>query len=305
VKYQWASAVAFNPGGRKAVKPYASGGLGYAVLFLLLLLGGSTDAKAIAADESALQADHQFVYAASKGDSGILGKLLDGEFTWTDTEGRTLTRAQTLSAIPTPALGDEQGATTKRQSHGQVEAIVVGREKTYVLQIWAKRGPAWGLLLVHEVALGRPGGAGDSEQHECENPCKSIPYKAKNELEQSLLASWEELETAVAARDSLAWAPHIASEFTMLGSTNDHPLTKADRVSTLNLQKQTGRGALPPPVVSLQLFAFADTVVMTSVHQPYTGKPIRASRVWIKRDGRWQMSLSFQTTIDSAASKGG
>lgn len=287
------------------MKPYASGGLGCAVLFLGLLLGGSTGAKAAAADESALQADHQFVRAANKGDSGILGKLLDGEFTWTDTEGRTLTRAQTLSAMPTPALGDEAGATTKRQSHGQVEAIMVGREKTYVLRIWAKRGAAWGLLLVHEVALGRPGGAGDSEQHECENPCKSIPYKAKNESEQSLLTSWEELETAVAARDSFAWAPHIASEFTMLGSTNDHPLTKADRLSTLNLQKQTGRGALPPPVVSLQLFEFADTVVMTSVHQPYTGKAIRVSRLWIKRDGRWQMSLSFQTTIDSAASKGG
>jgi len=29
------------------------------------------------------------------------------------------------------------------------------------------------------------------------------------------------------------------------------------------------------------------------------------SRVWIKRDGKWQMSLSFQTTIESAATKGG
>ena len=287
------------------MRPYASCGLGCAILFCGLLLGGSNGARAAAAEESALQADHEFVRAANKGDAGALSKLLDGEFTWTDTEGRTLTRVQTLSAMPTPALGNEEGATAKRQSHGQVEAILVGREKTYVLRIWAKRGAAWGLLLVHEVALGRPSGAGDSEQHACDNPCKSIPYKAKNESEQALLASWEELETAVAEHDSFGWAPHIASEFTMLGSANDHPLTKADRISTLNLQKQTGRGAVPPPVVSLQLFEFGDTVVMTSVHQPYTGKAIRVSRVWIKRDGKWQMSLSFQTTIESAAAKGG
>lgn len=281
-------------------------GLGFTTAVFGLVLWAWTGEMARAAEESAaVQADHEFVRAANKGDAAAAGKLLDGEFTWTDTEGRTLTRAQVLPTMPTPALGNEEGANVRHQLHGQMEAMMVGREKTYVLRIWVKRGTAWSLLLVHEVALGRPSAAGDSEQHECENPCKSIPYKAKNETEQALLKSWEELETAVAAHDSFAWAPHIASEFTMLGSTNDHPLTKADRISTLNLQKQTGRGALPPPVVSVQLFEFADAVVMTSLHQPYTGKPIRVSRVWIKRDGKWMMALSFQTTVEAAAAKDG
>jgi len=61
---------------------------------------------------------------------------------------------------------------------------------------------------------------------------------------------------------------------------------------------------LPPPVVFVQLFEFGDTVVMTSVHQPYSGKPVRVSRLWVKRDGKWMMSLSFQTTIEAATAKG-
>jgi len=30
---------------------------------------------------------------------------------------------------------------------------------------------------------------------------------------------------------------------------------------------------------------------------------VRVSRLWIKRDGKWMMSLSFQTTIEAAAAK--
>jgi hypothetical protein len=259
---------------------------------------------ASAVADPALQADHEFVRAASQRDAAAAGRLLDNDFSWTDSQGRVLARAQVLSAMPTLALGNEDGMTVKRQSRPQVEAFLVGREKNYVLRIWVKRAATWSLLVVHEVALGQPAPPADSEQHECENPCRSIPYKPKNETEQAVLASWEELESAVATRDSFAWSPHIASEFTMLGSSNDHPLTKADRVSTLNLQRQTGRGALPSPVVFLQLFAFGDSVVMTSVHQPYAGKPVRVSRLWIKRDEKWMMSLSFQTTIEAAAGRG-
>ena len=285
------------------MRSLAPSGLGVRVVFGGLLLWASVYSPAAAAEDPALQADHEFVRAASKGDAAAVGKLLDNDFTWTDPQGRVLARAQVLNSLPTPALGNEAAVTVKRQSHPQVEAFLLGREKTYILRIWVKRTAAWSLLVVHEVALGRPAPAADSEQHACDNPCKSVPYKPKNETEQAVLSSWEELETAVATRDSFAWAPHIASEFTMLGSTNDHPLTKADRVSTLNLQHQTGRGALPPPVVFLQFFEFGDTVVMISVHQPYAGKPVRVSRLWIKRDGKWMMSLSFQTTIEAAAAR--
>jgi hypothetical protein len=235
-----------------------------------------------------------------------VGKFLDAEFTWTNTEGRTYSRADVLSSLPKPALGGEAGVNQLRQIHSQVNAIMTDRDKIHVLRLWVKRGPAWRLLIYQEVVLGHQGGGtADAGARECENPCKTVPYKPKSEAEQAVLTSWQALEAAVATHDSFEWAPHIANEFTMLGSTNDHPLTKADRVATLNLQKQTGRGALPPPVLSVQMFEFGDSVVMTSLHQPYTGKPVRVTRLWIKRDGKWIMSISFQTTIEASSAKNG
>jgi hypothetical protein len=257
-------------------------------------------------DQSVLQADHEFVQAAAKGDTAAVGKVLDADFTWTDADGKTSARAEVLASLPTPALGNETGAQVKQQIHSQVGAVMSGRDKTHVLRIWVRRPTGWRLLVYHEVTLGRqaPGPSGPGVK-DCENPCKTVPYKPKNESDQAIIASWQALETGVTNHDSAAWAPHIADEFVMLGSSNDHPLSKADRIATLNLQKQTGFGSAPAPLVSAQMFDFGDAVVMTSRHQPYAGKPVHVSRLWIKRNGQWIMAISYQTTMQAAPAKAG
>ena len=280
------------------------------VLVARTLVGGvwmallSLSSHAQAPEPSATQADREFVLAAAKGDTGAVARLLDSDFTWTDANGRTQLHAEVLNSLLMPALGNEAGARQERQTRSQVEAIIADRDKTYVLRLWVKRGGAWRLLVYHEVALGRqePAAPGPGVK-DCQNPCKTLPYAPKNEAEQAILASWQALETGVTNHDADAWAPHIAEEFTMLGSANDHPLTKADRIATLNLQKQTGRGTAPAPLVSAEMFDFGDSVVMTCLHQPYSGKPVHVSRLWIKRDGQWVMSISFQTTVQAAPAK--
>jgi hypothetical protein len=262
---------------------------------------------AVAADDqSILQVDREFVQAADKRDTATVGKLLDAEFTWTDADGKTRTRSEVLDSLPTPALSNESGAQLKQQTHTQVVAVMSNRDETHVLRLWVHRPAGWRLLVYHEVVLGRqapaPTGPGVAT---CENPCKTVPFKPKNESEQAIIASWQALETGVTNHDAAAWSPHIADEFVMLGSSNDHPLTKADRIATLNLQKQTGHGSAPAPLVSAQMFDFGDAVVMTSHHQPYVGKPVHVSRLWIKRNGQWVMSISYQTTVQAAPAKAG
>jgi hypothetical protein len=279
--------------------------LAVGILFSGFLFAALGKHGTVAADEpSVLQADREFVQAAAKGDSPAVAKLLDADFTWTDADGTTLSRADVLSSLPVPALGDEVRAHQRRQTRSQVEAIMADRDKIHVLRLWVKRGSAWRLLVYHEVFLGRQEASSPGPGvTDCQNPCKTVPYKPKNEAEQAIIAAWQALETGVTNHDGAAWSPHIAEEFTMLGSTNDHPLTKADRINTLNLQKQTGRGTAPAPLVSAQMFDFGDSVVMTCLHQPYTGKPVHVTRLWIKRDGKWILSISYQTTIQAAQAK--
>jgi hypothetical protein len=259
---------------------------------------------AAAEEQGALQADREFVRAAAKGDKEAVGKLLDADFTWTDAQGKTYTRGEALTELPQLTVSEDDGANEEQRSYGQVLAVMASHEKAYALRVWVKRPAGWRALVYHEVTLrAQPAAPSGSGVRECENPCKSIPYKPKNEAEQEIVASWQALETGVTAHDSAAWAPHIAKEFAMLSSNNDHPLSKADRMATLDKQKEAGVGSAPAPLVSAEMFDFGDAVVMKCLHQPFTGKPIRVTRVWIKRDGKWVMSISYQTTIQSAAAK--
>ncbi len=276
---------------------------------VVVVLGGALialhlDGFAAGEEQAALQADREFVRAAAKGDKEGVGKLLDADFTWTDAQGKTYTKSEALTELPQLAVSEDSEAHMEQRAYGQVVAVMASRGKAYALRVWVKRPAGWRALVYHEVTLReQPAAPGGSGVKECENPCKSIPYKPKNEAEQAIVASWQGLETGVTAHDSAAWAAHIADEFAMLSSNNDHPLSKADRMATLDKQKQTGVGSAPAPLVSAEMFDFGDAVVMKCLHQPFTGKPVRVTRVWIKRDGKWVMSISYQTTIQAAAGK--
>jgi hypothetical protein len=258
--------------------------------------------SAAGGDEAILQADHAFVQALAKSDKTSLDKLLDTDFTWTDSKGKNQTKAESLQNLPTPAAGYD--AEAKERRYGDVGTVQVNSGKTYVLRVWVKRRSGWRALVYHEVVqLAAPPAAGGPGVKDCENPCKTVPFKPKNKAEQGIITSWQQLETAVTGHDSAGWSPHVAEEFIQVSSNNDHPLDKAGRMGVLDKQKQSAVGSAPAPLVSARMFDFGGSVVMTCLHQPYHGKPIHVSRVWIKRDGKWVMAISYQTTIQAAAAQ--
>jgi len=259
---------------------------------------------AVESDPAVMQVDRAFVQAAAKGDAAAIGKMVDAEFTWTDADGKTLTREEVLRAVPKDALGDESGAEISERTYGQVGAVNVGSGKMHILRMWVQRPGGWKLLVYHEVKqLEQPSTSPGSGIKDCENPCKMVPFKPANEAEQAIIASWQALETGVTAHDADAWAPHIADEFVQISSNSDHVISKAGRIETLNKQKASGVGSAPTPLVSAKMFDFGDAVIMTCLHQPFSGKPIHVSRLWIKRDAKWIMSISYQTTIQAAPVK--
>jgi hypothetical protein len=255
-------------------------------------------------DQAVLRADHAFVQDLANGDNAKLTSLLDENFTWCDSNGKTLSGAEVLRALPKDLLGDESGVDVTERTYGQVAAVSASRGKVHVLRLWVQRPSGWRLLVYHEVSqLDQPSTSAGTGVDDCENPCKSVPFRPANDAEQAIIASWQALETAVTAHESAGWAPHIADEFVQISSSSDHPITKSGRMATLDKQKQLGVGSAPSPLVSAKMFDFGDSVVMTCVHQPYTGKPVQVSRLWIKRDGQWVMVISYQTTVQAGAAK--
>ncbi len=280
-----------------------------AVVIMVCAVGvfGPRQAFASETTQAVVNADHAFVRALANHDRAGVGTLLDADFTWTDAEGKTVNKAEALRALSSFSSGNPADAEVKEVSFGEVGEITAVSGKTYVLRVWVKRPAGWRLLVAHAATLAEKGHVGTAAQRgrECVNPCKTVPYKPRNAAEQGVLSSWQALETAVTRHESQNWAPHVADEFVLVSSGNDHPLHKKDRMDILDKQKKAGTGSAPAPLIAARMFDFGDTVVMTCLHHSPEGKPTHVTRIWIKRDGRWQLAYSQQTAVQGGAAAAG
>jgi hypothetical protein len=269
---------------------------------LLVIVGsGLLVPYARAADDpAALRADRFFVAALAKSDKSALDKAVDPEFTWTDANGKTLTRMQVLESPPQPIISDQAKANIVSRSYGQVEIVQAHSGKANSLRLWVKRPEGWQLLVYQEVKLMDTApsvtpGTGST----CDNPCKSLPYQPKSATEQEVLKSYMALQTATVYHDAPNWGKFVADEFSAASSNSDKVLDKQGRMADLERSKMAGYA--PVPVVAMELFDFPNVTILVSRHQPIHGKPLHITRLWIRRGGKWMEAVSYQTRIDAAA----
>lgn len=282
-------------------------GAGLVLLAFIFALTASMAAAASspsAEAQAVLQADRAFVNAMNKWDKAALDGLMAQGFAWTQASGRTLDRQQFLNG---PAQSASAAAETKLRNYSTV-MFVTGAEKTpgahvRFVRVWVNHAGKWRILLGQQTNI--EGGAKKEQATvpagtPCENPCKSVPYHGSAE-QQQVVESWQALETAVNQRNADEWARHVADEFVFNVKENGNPLTKADRVATIRKQSAgstvTDIGAVVPG--SMDVRVYGNTAVMRDTQQPTVHlRPYRAMRIWVKRDGRWQLVYSQQTTIE-------
>ena len=261
--------------------------------------------SAATADDSAMaQADQGFEAAVGAGAKAALDKLLDAGFSWTDVDGRTLTRAAALAELPEPLI-DGAGAGPGRvtgHTYGDVALVRVDDGLAHVLRVWVRRPAGWKLMVYQEVrSLATPPTVTPGTGKDCENPCRNVLYQPKNEAERGVVASYMGLETASVGHDAPNWGPHVAEEFVAASSYSNKLLTKPERMA--DLAKSQMAGLAPTPVVTMRLVDFGNTVVMASKQQPDKGKPLHITRVWTKRDGNWVIVVAFQTAIQAESGR--
>ncbi len=248
-----------------------------------------------------LQNDRSFVQAVTKADTSALAKLLDAEFTWTDFEGRQRTRAQVLQAVPKLAIADETGVDqtrTERKSfaYGSLGDVQINQGRAHVVRVWAKRADGWKLvvyqeLMTLEAAPTFAPGAGK----DCENPCKGIPFQPKTETERQVSTAYSKLETAAMAKNSAVFSTMVADEFVAASSNSNKLAGKRERMDDFDHSKNAG--VAPTPLKTVRMFDFGDAVLMTSDHVPDRGRPLRVTRIWVKRNGGWVETISYQTSV--------
>ena len=262
-------------------------------------------AAADGAEHVPLEAEKALQHALGKSDKVAAGKLLDADFVWTDGNGKAHKQQDVVSNLKSYAENNQGETNVQTHYYGQVETVAGEHHGARFLRVWVKRSAGWR----EYVALDTPmpsktltfGGQKSVGQGDCENPCRSVPYKPTTAMDKAILAEWQKTKVEEWKPDATDWPNHIADEFLIINNTAVH--TKAERVLIATEQQKAGAGTPGDPITSMEIHDFGDrAAVMISHHTPYRGgKPYYNVRVWTLRDGRWQLAISQQTTIQSAS----
>jgi uncharacterized protein DUF4440 len=265
------------------------------------------------ANAAALQPDTSLQLALKKKDAKAVGALLDQQFSWTNEAGQTQTSAQFLRDVAAgTAVGDTEYNGVKAREYGQLAIVTgigkrTGRPGTFFARIWVKRPAGWLLLTHQDTAIlakgtptqqGAPGGKSPAAASDCDNPCRTLPYTPKTAEQKEVVKAYMDVETAVVSHDEKTWAYHVADEFVGIGRRYlGSPDTKAARVGQIGIT--TNRVVLPKMIWG-EAYVFGDAAIIIADHQPAGEPPYHVIRVWVNRDGRWQLFHRQETTIQKA-----
>ena len=261
-----------------------------------------------------LAAAKKLAAAIRGGNKTTADKLLAREFTFIDAAGKQHSRRAVLAQLK--AAPKNTGARAKVRTFGRV-AVVTGAGKSaqahrhndlFAVDIWVQGNDGWKALIHHNNVLAQPETPpahppaqprpADAKPPDCSNPCAFVPYQPKSQAERGIITAFQSLEQAVTRNDADAWVKHVADEFVVY-RTGQHPTDKALRVDFINRQQAINGESFVAEVEWMKLWVLGDAAVMRADHvMPGDRRPpYRATRVWLKRDGHWQMALSQQTTI--------
>ena len=264
--------------------------------------------------ETVLAAARALADAIRRGDKAAAAKLLARGFSFIDASGRVHARRSLLAGLK--AGPGRSSRKSRVKLYGRV-ALVTGTAKSaqagahddlFAVDIWVKEPEGWRALIHHNNVLAtpsaprahpattpRPAGAMPPA---CPNPLEFVPYQPRSQAERDIIMAFQTLEKAVTHNDPVEWPKHIADEFVVY-RTGQHPTSKADRIAFIEAQRAVNGETWVAEVAAMKLWVLGDAAVMRADHAMPGNRrpPYRATRLWLKRDGRWRMALSQQTTI--------
>ncbi len=271
-----------------------------------LLAGPSSKvASAAGADNAIMQADQAFTAALGKSDKSAVSAALDAKFEWTDADGKTRTRAESLDNLAAFAADNQGDSEAKLQGHSQLGVVYGFHHNTRFGRIWVKRPAGWRLIVSLDTPLPKPAAAagqpaGGKSGGDCDNPCRTLPFKPTTAADKAVLKEWQVTKVNEWHPNADDWATHVADEFLIINDRSERD--KPARVAFAHKQQDAGVSMPGDPITTMTLEDFGDAVLMISHHVPYLGgKPYYNDRVFVHRDGHWLISWSQQTTDQSAS----
>lgn len=276
----------------------------------------ATSAKrnAPSARQAVLAAAKALQTAIHAGNAAAAGKFLARDFSFIDASGHEHSRRDVLNALK--ASPRSAGSGVRVRDYGRV-ALITGNYKSgqaaersdlFALDVWVEAGGKWRALIHHNNVLARPDAPSahapgsprpvDAPPPRCANPLEQVPYRGKSAAERDIIKAFQTVELAVTRNDPKAWKHHVADEF-VVTRTMQRPTDKNARMAFMATQRAINAETFVAEVTSLKFWVLGDAAIMRADHAMPGNRrpPYRATRLWVKRNGHWQMAISQQTTI--------
>src|SRR3984893_13267647 len=112
-----------------------------AVALVLLAAGTFIIGHAVPADDeqAAKEADRAFIANLGKGDQKAIGAMLDRRFAWTDTEGKTRNRRETLTDFSALAAANQGDTDAQAHFYGRMFTVRGVHDNSTVPRVFVKR----------------------------------------------------------------------------------------------------------------------------------------------------------------------
>src|ERR1700722_11747713 len=279
------------------------------ITFGALLLALPNTPLAAADDASAFrQADHSLTEALTNGDKKAVAGLLDERFQWVEANGRIHTKAQILDDLAQFAA-DNEGALDVRTVEflGQVERVLGLHHNQRFAHLWVRNPAGWQAFVFLNIPIpaerpdySAPPSAPTEADKVCDNPCKTLPYKPENAVEEGALDTWFRLKNDEWHPNPEDWAAHADENHETLTPRTDIP--KLQHVEELAEERKLygeNGGSGGSAVLSMRMFDFGNVVIMQAFQgRNPTAKPTSWNlRVFLNRGDGWKIALSAQTNI--------
>lgn len=296
---------------RPVIQRWMLGLLGAGVLIAVIAESRAQSPPSRSGDEAVvLAADESLSAATRAGDRNIVRKILSLQFIFVDENGKAFPRKEFLAGLKDVAAAP--ATDVKADIHGRI-GVVTGHRKSannndvFFLDIWAKQKGTWRALVAQNVGPAAKDPAHETptppasaaSSYTCINPCQTIPYRVRSPAEQDVINSFQAVEKAAVGHDADEWSRHIADEFVLYGSARA-PVSKAQRITAIQQQKENNTPVRVGEVEAMRLAVYDDCAAMIATHvlPDNSRPPYRAARVWVKRNGQWQMAISVQTSVE-------
>ena len=254
------------------------------------------------------ESDHAFSEALASNDRTTVASLLDDRFQWVEASGRIHSKTQVLDDLAQFAAGNVGDLDVRTVDFlGQVERVLGIHHNQRFAHLWVKNSKGWQAFVYLDIPIPperpdftAPPGPPSEADKICDNPCKTLPYKPENAVEEGAIATWFRLKNDEWHPNPEDWAAHADDAHETLTPRMDIP--KLQHVEELTEERKLygeNGGSGGSSVLSMRLFAFGNVVIMQAFQgRNPSAKPTSWNlRVFLNRGDGWKIALSAQTNI--------